>query len=804
MTEPRSLLLVGKLRPEKKRSLNGMAIAAELPLVAIEESTDALAWLESNDPGCVIVDAGIGRLDKVIGRVRSKRELAHVPIFALVTTPDDLWIEQYFTWGGDDVVPMEAGATLLERLRAVPREVPKPVANRRAIVAEPDRTRSEVFSRVFNLAGFDVRAAADVRALDGAIKEFEPTVVIANSAMGELPNVISQTRKGRATPTWAVLAARREFESQQAAFANLPGVFVIGVQTNPWQLLSRANEIGRTTGPERRREPRRPFGSFVLFRAAGSDEDEVGIAYNLSSRGMFVRSYAPVQSEEVWLEWRVPQDKTRVRLAGKVVWRQASLTDGARAASPLGFGIEFCDYLGGARKHLEQALEALDSAAKRVTAAGGGGTGVPSSARKSLSGPASTGGGAESRRPVSLEPDAWELEVTGESARPAPATAPLTAATEPKIQPKLQPKPPLEPGSTSSVGAKSEGSSTESELKRPPPAPPPSVKASGRQVPRPNAPPRPVPAAASATGSAGAVATAGLGDVGSPIGGDAPARETSDAASGPRTPRGGMLAPAAPRIASLPRPAGAPFGTSTMVGLGAPPSAWLPTDRQASAALKSADADARRADGSDARREAIVERPGSSSAEDGPSSSDTTEILNNPTALFEIAADSIPPMQDAIDDAPTVVTAQILDSSAAAADAVAAAAPAADATPVFTSPVPELRGSESRFGADELETRRWSGSVTPGQIAEPDPVSSAPFYVSERAKSGAGRGKVAIGAGVLVLAGVAAIAYWLSSSKAPKANTQVAAPSAVVVPQSGAPSAVPVSSAVSSGGAATI
>ena len=67
------LLVFGKLRPERKRSLSGMAAAAKMSLIAVEEPGEALAWLETNDPHCVIVDASAPRLDKIIAKLRSKR-----------------------------------------------------------------------------------------------------------------------------------------------------------------------------------------------------------------------------------------------------------------------------------------------------------------------------------------------------------------------------------------------------------------------------------------------------------------------------------------------------------------------------------------------------------------------------------------------------------------------------------------------------------------------------------------------------------------------------------------------------------
>jgi DNA-binding response OmpR family regulator len=422
MTDPVSLLLVGKLRPERKRSLSGMAVAADLQTVAMEDTTEALAWLDSNAPGCLLVDSGVSRVDKLIGKLRSNSKLSHVPVFALVSAPDDLWLEQYFGWGGDDVVHADAGTTLLERLRAVPRQAPPLCNGRRVVIADPDVSRVEALARVFRLAGFEVHSATERKSLQSILLLQRPAVAVANTALGDLPELIAKIRSNGSKTAFLVLAPRREFDAQQQALGAVERCAVIGPQMNPWQVLYRANQLSRPEGAEQRGEPRRAFGSFVLFRPAGSDVDDVGIAYNLSSRGMYVRTFAPVTSEDVWLEWRVPQDATRVRIEGRVAFRQAALSDANRAACPMGFGVEFRDYLGGARKHLARALEILDAAALKS-----------SSTRPSSMPP------AESSEPATQQASPAQTAAAARSPSNPPLARPLTLP--PGVEKLAEPKP---------------------------------------------------------------------------------------------------------------------------------------------------------------------------------------------------------------------------------------------------------------------------------------------------------------------------------------------------------------------------
>jgi DNA-binding response OmpR family regulator len=365
MNAQKSLLVVGKIRPERKRSLTGMAAAAHLSLVHLEEPAEALEWLETGAPGCLLLDGQSPRLDKIIAKVRGKSQLISVPVIALVNAPDELWIEQYFGWGGDDIVDQDAGASLLDRLKAASKELPKSVLGRRVLLADPEPNRVSSFSRAFTLAGFEVKTVADRKALEAALKLSEPAVVVVNAVLGDVPALVAQSRATRPRTGWVVLAPRRELEPLQQALLSQPRAVTLGLTSSPWHVLYRANEVIRVTGAERRAEPRRLVGSSVLFRAAGGDDDDIGVCYNVSTRGMFLRTHAPLAADRVWIEWRVPHDKTRLRVEGRVAWRYAGESDGLRPSTPFGFGVEFVDYLGNALSLLERAMDVLESAGKK-------------------------------------------------------------------------------------------------------------------------------------------------------------------------------------------------------------------------------------------------------------------------------------------------------------------------------------------------------------------------------------------------------------------------------------------------------
>ena len=355
------LLLVGKLPSERRRSISGMATAAGLQVAALEQLDQALEWLDSHDPSGVLADAGITRLDKLAAKLRSKRGLAQVPLIALVSEVDDLWVERFLASGGDDTVSIEAGSALLDRLRAITKPSRQlPVACGKAVVADPDRSRCSILGRALSVAGFDVKYASDARSLEFYVKEFAPGLVVVNSGLGDVDTMLLKERAAGNQSAFVVMAPRRELESQQASVARLERVSVIGANATPDELLFHANAVVGPTSVERRAHRRVPFGTLVRFRSEGLDLDDIGFTANLSQGGLLVRSLAPPSSDGVWLELRPPLEKSWVRLLGTVIWRRALVpSDDIKSAAPAGFAVRISDALGRGLELYTQAVQSL-------------------------------------------------------------------------------------------------------------------------------------------------------------------------------------------------------------------------------------------------------------------------------------------------------------------------------------------------------------------------------------------------------------------------------------------------------------
>ena len=106
----RYLAVLAKLDPERKRTFGAVATVSRLSLVHFEKVEAVLAWLEAHEPRVVVFDAGVVHADKLCRKVRSKKNLAGVPIIAIAEEPTDALVERLYGQGADDVVPSALGS----------------------------------------------------------------------------------------------------------------------------------------------------------------------------------------------------------------------------------------------------------------------------------------------------------------------------------------------------------------------------------------------------------------------------------------------------------------------------------------------------------------------------------------------------------------------------------------------------------------------------------------------------------------------------------------------------------------------
>lgn len=360
-----AMLVVARLRPERAKLLSQIGAARGLLLVSFEDVPSALEWLQQHSPRVVLFDSRVARAEEVCARVRSRRDLAAVPIIALNADARDSATAHLYAVGADDVVPLTSGASIVARVRALPGPRVEPSPSRgTAIVADPEPARCDVIGRTLMNAGYEVRYAIDERGLVYYASEHRPALIVAAAELVSVPALIEDVRRGNPGATWVLTCPPRTLNAMVQATRELPRVGVTGSQVPPEDLVFLANSLNSEGDQYPPRESTRLlYGTSVAFRAPGSDEDELGFTYNVSAAGMYIRTLAQPEGDRVWLELRPPRSKQRVRLEATVVWRTPFGFSEAATAPP-GFAVHLTHGLGDGLEVWGKAYAAFARAAQ--------------------------------------------------------------------------------------------------------------------------------------------------------------------------------------------------------------------------------------------------------------------------------------------------------------------------------------------------------------------------------------------------------------------------------------------------------
>jgi DNA-binding response OmpR family regulator len=338
----RQVLLFGQFRREDLAGIGDAATQAACALTRADSLEHALAWLEDNEAHgllCHSLDA-----EQLAVQTRARARLSKLPVLSLSDTLTNLDFASAFSWGADDLLPIGVQRPLVARLRALPKETPTAPTEKRgtALVAETDQIRRTTVARVLRNAGFAVRFAVSADDAQHFAADPTLTLVVTNKDLfPDAPSTLSAARAAGSQANFILCAAPRDIRQAREGLTGFTGVTVTDSFTAPENVLFVANELtgGRTNG---RASPRVPYGIRVAFRSAGRDVDDHGFSYNVSEKGLYVRTLAPPEDDEVWLELCPPRSERRVRLVGKVAWRRP-FNYNENATVPPGFGLEIQD-----------------------------------------------------------------------------------------------------------------------------------------------------------------------------------------------------------------------------------------------------------------------------------------------------------------------------------------------------------------------------------------------------------------------------------------------------------------------------
>jgi CheY-like chemotaxis protein/Tfp pilus assembly protein PilZ len=229
------------------------------------------------------------------------------------------------------------------------------------LVLDGDRRRRALYARVLRNAGYDVRFAIQSHEAKAATFGEEMKLIIADAEIQPDGGVEVARRlraEGSEVPV-VIASAPKKMAGHRTAAADISKLAVTDGFAPPENLLFVANELGRTGLTDGRASPRLLFGTVVAFRFAGRDRDTVGCAYNISAGGLYVRTLAPLNTnDDVWIELQPPRSDRRVRLEGKVRWRRRFGPIEA-ATVPPGFGVQITDGAKGDLARYEAGYRAF-------------------------------------------------------------------------------------------------------------------------------------------------------------------------------------------------------------------------------------------------------------------------------------------------------------------------------------------------------------------------------------------------------------------------------------------------------------
>jgi DNA-binding response OmpR family regulator len=359
----RPTLLFGKFGDEARAQLEAATTQASCLATHVQSIDEALAWLEENGGQALVCRTDDG--EQLVVRARSLARFSRLPVLAVSETLNDLSFITAYSWGADDVVSIDQPRPLSLRLRSLPKQAPPPPQETRgpALVAEADRTRRAAVARILRNAGFSVRFAASEEDTRTFARDANLTLIVATTEL--VPQVaafVAEARSDQSKARVVMCCPPRQMKAERASLAGVTGVTITDGFAAPENVLFAANELLTVDRSSGRTSARVAHGTAVSFRGAGRELDEQGFTYNVSAKGLYVRTMAPPEDDEAWLELWPPRLDRRVRLVGRVAWRRP-FGYSEMATVPPGFGVEIVD---GAKKDLalwadgyERLLEAV-------------------------------------------------------------------------------------------------------------------------------------------------------------------------------------------------------------------------------------------------------------------------------------------------------------------------------------------------------------------------------------------------------------------------------------------------------------
>jgi DNA-binding response OmpR family regulator len=334
-----SVLVVGQRLGDREKIVREAIERASAEAVFIPTVQQLRESLESYPTRCVLADSPseVRELARVL---RANANCFSVPLIALSDRVSDRILLELYAMGGDDAVAVHDMGGLTRRLAALSTFDPRArtaLFQGSCLLAHADPHRRQLFGRVLRQAGFDVSFAGNMSEALSVAERSPPKVLVVSNT---LPPEGGRLALARLSEHWvgempAVLLA----SGQHSGSMSPHGWTVVPEEAPPDDLLFVVNELLRPRELLESRASRRLlYATLCSFRNAGDLEPRMGLTYNISREGLYVRTFDAPTRGQVWLELRPPGAARACHVRGEIVWTR-TLATGARGAAPPGFGV---------------------------------------------------------------------------------------------------------------------------------------------------------------------------------------------------------------------------------------------------------------------------------------------------------------------------------------------------------------------------------------------------------------------------------------------------------------------------------
>jgi Tfp pilus assembly protein PilZ len=305
------------------------------------------AWHQAQQSAspCVLFDADMAEARQLTAFLRSQRSLESSLMIGLASMPTYTAFSAGIRVGADDVVLATDGAAVTRRVSqilATPPQSRPPIRRGCAVVAHECGFQRTITGRVLRQGGFAVHFAQDYDELVAVCEKVHPGLLVTSRDVlgGVQESVrIEALRRACRQPDLPVVVSRRADTQTDNVLSGVYRVAETFEERPTDHLLFQINELLVPGVKDIRESPRILRTTLCSFRIEGEMALRLGMTYNVSERGLFVRTLETLPMDSVvWLEFRPHESGRAVHLRGRVAW-VSSPQDAASRLSPPGFGI---------------------------------------------------------------------------------------------------------------------------------------------------------------------------------------------------------------------------------------------------------------------------------------------------------------------------------------------------------------------------------------------------------------------------------------------------------------------------------